>query len=78
MSMKSSSETLLASLTANCGNLYVYLVALLLVAAFLIGWRLGSVTSDPREPPIFPCKVPMVGHLLGIIQHQAEYFQMLR
>ena len=76
--MNSGSETLLFSLTASSGNLYVYLAVLLLVAAVLIGWGLGPVTSDPREPPIFPCNVPMVGHLLGIIQHQAEYFQMLR
>jgi hypothetical protein len=32
---------------------------------------------DPREPPFLAANIPYIGHLLGLIFHQAEYFQRL-
>ncbi len=78
MEMNHSSETWLVHIPVNKGNIYVYLAALFLAAAFLISRANASGKSDAREPHILVSRVPLIGHLLGIIQHQAEYFQMLR
>lgn len=37
-----------------------------------------SPRYDPREPPVLSHYIPYVGHILGLIQHGQQYFEMLR
>jgi hypothetical protein len=41
-------------------------------------WTWTRDVSDPREPPLLKPRFPVIGHLLGIMQHEAEYFQRIR
>ncbi|KAH8799368.1 cytochrome P450 [Xylogone sp. PMI_703] len=40
--------------------------------------RYLSLEHDPREPPLIPQSVPIIGHLLGLHRHGVEYFNILR
>lgn len=33
---------------------------------------------DPNEPPLLESRIPIVGHIIGIIQHQTSYHKILR
>ncbi|KAK0129203.1 hypothetical protein ONS95_001138 [Cadophora gregata] len=48
-----------------------------LVIGVLIRWYTSNSSVDSREPPIFQPKVPFIGHLLGIMQLEADYLQKL-
>jgi hypothetical protein len=78
MEANSSIEAILTSQKPQNGQFYFSLSAILLVAGFLVSWRWGSSTANAKEPHILPSKIPIIGHILGIMQHQAEYLQMLR
>ncbi|KAE9379575.1 cytochrome P450 [Stipitochalara longipes BDJ] len=58
-------------------NIYVLLISGLALGTLVL-WQLQSRRiRDPREPPMLPAKIPYIGHILGLIIHQAEYFQQL-
>jgi len=58
-------------------NVYALLIGGLAIVTLAL-WQFQSYRPrDPREPPILPAKIPYIGHLLGLIIHQAEYFQQL-
>jgi hypothetical protein len=46
-------------------------------AILLLCWQRLSVKLDPQEPPLLKPKIPYVGHVIGILQHQITYFDML-
>ncbi|KAJ8116812.1 hypothetical protein OPT61_g1847 [Boeremia exigua] len=46
----------------------------LIVLAIL---RYASPTLDPKEPPLLKSRVPLIGHIIGIIQHQTTYHKIL-
>jgi hypothetical protein len=49
-----------------------------LVLGTIVLWQLQTYKPrDPREPPMLPARIPYIGHILGLIIHQAEYFQQL-
>lgn len=33
---------------------------------------------DPREPPLLPQKVPLIGHLIGFLRNGNSYYLDLR
>jgi hypothetical protein len=40
--------------------------------------NLSQVTMNPPlEPPILKPKIPLIGHLLGILWHQSAYLEKL-
>ncbi|KAH6893370.1 cytochrome P450 [Thelonectria olida] len=45
------------------------------VLAYALEWSL-SLFDDPREPPRLPSKVPLVGHLLGMLQNGVAYYNI--
>ncbi|KAH7312998.1 cytochrome P450 [Rhexocercosporidium sp. MPI-PUGE-AT-0058] len=59
------------------GNPYVLLTGAVLAAAIFIRWYTTNSSTDSREPPVLYPKVPIIGHLLGIMQLQADYLQKL-
>ncbi|KAF5007502.1 hypothetical protein FDECE_6174 [Fusarium decemcellulare] len=52
-----------------------YSLAGLVLLAYAVEWAL-SLFDDAREPRRLQSKVPLVGHLLGMIQHGAAYYGM--
>ena len=73
--MAASLSSLLAALENS--NKYALLTAGILLVALVLSQVVFSRSRDPREPPMLPAKIPYIGHLLGLIIHQAEYFQQL-
>ncbi|KAK5016151.1 hypothetical protein LTR39_002231 [Cryomyces antarcticus] len=49
-------------------------LAALAVAAALLQ-RMLKIEKDPREPPFIPEGVPYIGHLIGMVQQGAKYYQ---
>ncbi|KAK1826606.1 cholesterol 7-alpha-monooxygenase [Podospora conica] len=60
----------LTTTTAAITAVAAVLLAILIKAAF-------SPPLDPREPPLVRSAVPFVGHIIGLIQEQSDYFTRL-
>lgn len=58
-------------------NLYLLAITWFIIVA-MFSWLWVREAPDPREPPQLKPKFPLIGHLLGILQYEAEYFQKLR
>ncbi|TIC89847.1 25-hydroxycholesterol 7-alpha-hydroxylase [Colletotrichum higginsianum] len=54
---------------------YVTVAVVLALAIFI--HRFSSPQLDKREPPPMKPKIPIVGHLVGMIRHQSRYFKTL-
>ena len=52
-------------------------IAIAAAIAFLI-LHLLTPRLDPREPPLLKPRIPLVGHILGMIRHQAQYHTNLQ
>jgi len=54
-------------------------IAVILITMILfVLTRLISPTLDPKEPPLLKSKIPIVGHIIGIIRLQTSYHKFLR
>ncbi|KAF2462769.1 cytochrome P450 [Lindgomyces ingoldianus] len=51
------------------------LVLGLLSAAFLVNFF--RVKLDPREPPVIQPKIPLIGHIIGLMRDGASYFEKI-
>jgi hypothetical protein len=56
----------------------VPLLLLLLAAAIVFFRQLFAPHMDPREPPLLSPAIPIVGHLIGMMRNQMEYYAILR
>lgn len=54
------------------------LVLLFLTTAIVLIWGFSGPRMDPREPPLLRPAIPIVGHLIGIMKKQMEYYAILR
>ncbi|KAK1523889.1 uncharacterized protein CCOS01_08976 [Colletotrichum costaricense] len=54
---------------------YATVVILLVFAIFV--HKFSSPELDSREPPAMKSRIPVIGHLIGMIQHQSRYFKVL-
>ena len=36
------------------------------------------IAYDPHEPPIIRSKIPLVGHMIGMVQWGSKYFEILK
>jgi hypothetical protein len=77
MSSNASFETTFPPPSGGKWNFYILAIAWFIMVAML-SWLWVREASDPREPPQLKPKFPVIGHLLGILQYEAEYFQKLR
>ena len=75
----SCNSAILAALTSeksviNIGPLPILALALLAFLSFdyLLGPR-----KYPREPPYIPSKIPLVGHILGLMKEKNHYYTKL-
>ncbi|KAK0666039.1 putative cytochrome P450 E-class, group IV [Cercophora samala] len=52
------------------------------IAAVLIAVLINTLATpkraDPREPPLLKPIIPFVGHIIGLIRHQADYHRILQ
>ncbi|KAK3303657.1 cytochrome P450 [Chaetomium strumarium] len=53
-------------------------VAVAVVVGFLIFYYTLTPSVDPREPPVLKPQIPLVGHIIGMMRHQALYHTMLQ
>lgn len=47
------------------------IIAILTVYLFR---RFLAVNHDPSEPPILPAKIPVIGHVIGMMKKKADYY----
>lgn len=53
-------------------------VVLALLAVVVVALqRLLRVDHDPREPPLVPTKIPLLGHVIGLYRFGKQYYQKL-
>ena len=52
-------------------------VALALVG-IMLAQRLLAPRLDPREPPVLKPRIPLVGHIIGLLRHRSNFFGLLR
>lgn len=49
-----------------------------LAVVILLIRRLTSIKLAPGEPPLLKPRLPLIGHILGLIKHESDYFSILR
>lgn len=50
----------------------------IIVAGTVLDIRLISPKIDPREPPVVYAKVPLIGHIIGMMRQGPHYLKNLR
>lgn len=54
----------------------LYLAVLVAVLHFL--GKIITPKINQHEPPILTPRVPLIGHILGLMKYEANYFSVLR
>ena len=57
-------------------NINVLLLLVGTVAFLVIVSHFFSAKHDPREPPLIPPKFPVIGHVIGMVQHGVAYLYL--
>ena len=55
-----------------------YTISTLLVTFLVYLYRKSIPEVDSKEPPIMLPRLPFIGHLVGMIRNQAEYYTNLQ
>lgn len=55
-----------------------YTVSTLLVTILVYLYRKSIPELDAKEPPVMLPRIPFIGHLVGMIRNQAEYYTSLQ
>lgn len=55
----------------------IYSVTGLVVLAYMVDF-IFSVCDDPREPPRLRPKIPVIGHVIGLMRHGPSYSKITR
>lgn len=74
------SQGIIADLFGQSSNTTLTILATIIASAFLLPIlnKILTPNMDPNEPPLIKPKVPLIGHIIGIIQHQSGYHKMIR
>lgn len=64
------------ALAHDPASLLVLLVVLSL--SFFAARKMFGPSHDPREPPLAPQSIPVVGHLIGLSRSKFNYYVDLR
>jgi hypothetical protein len=57
-------------------SLFTASIAVAALALFL--WKFSAPALDPREPPEVHSKIPVIGHLIGMLKYQIHYLEILK
>lgn len=68
---------LLSSIASNTRNYVLTSIVLLVLATTFFFRRSVTTHTGISEPPVVSSKIPLVGHLFGLIQHDAEYLSIM-
>lgn len=60
------------------GKLSATVVVVLIALAIAALMKLLTPAMDPCEPPLVKPTIPIIGHIIGIVQHQSSYHKILR
>lgn len=72
-------ESLVATALAEVQSAPIrYLLPTLLLALFTYYYRTSIPEVDSKEPQILMPRIPFIGHLVGLITNQAEYYTGLQ
>jgi len=66
-------QGLLASLLSTNVLIACGIIAAIYLLDFLVAPRL-----DPREPPLIKPKVPLIGHIIGLLWYQYSYHNVVQ
>lgn len=64
-------------LGANLASAQSVTIAVAVVLLSLL-YRFSSPQMDPREPPAVKPVIPLVGHIVGLVRHGVDFFEVLR
>lgn len=56
----------------------LWISLLLLAASYWYFNRFLAVKQDPKEPPFISPRIPIVGHLIGLVMRKNDYYLDLR
>lgn len=62
---------------ARLGSTNVLIAALIIGGIYLLD-ALVAPRLDPQEPPLLKPKVPLIGHIIGILWHHYDYHYRLQ
>ncbi len=77
MEASAANMTDLGQHTTNSGKILAGILITIILLVFILQHFL-TPKNDSREPPIATPSVPLIGHLLGIIQYQSNYHKILK
>ncbi|KAF2194765.1 cytochrome P450 [Zopfia rhizophila CBS 207.26] len=46
-------------------------------AIFIFLKKITAIDHDPREPPLIPSIIPVIGHLIGMLRHGTHYYTQI-
>lgn len=74
------SQGIIADLFGQSSYTTLTILATIIASAFMLPIlnKILTPTMDPNEPPLIKPKFPLIGHIVGIIQHQSGYHKMIR
>jgi hypothetical protein len=67
------SQGFLASLVSTNVLIACGVIGAIYLLDFIIAPRL-----DPREPPLLKSKVPLIGHIIGLLWHENNYHNVVQ
>lgn len=65
------------SFVGGVGSYGLYILLALTALAVLVRKAL-HIPMDPREPPLIRPKIPLIGHIIGMMRYQTAYFEEMR
>lgn len=55
---------------------YLAITAVAILVSLI--YKFSSPPMDSREPPLLKAKIPIVGHIVGLVRHGIDYLEVLR
>lgn len=68
---------LLAAAKAESPVRFYMAAAVLLAALFMSVCRIATPRVHPQEPPLVKPRIPLVGHIVGLLTEKSQYFVTL-
>ena len=49
-----------------------------LVVIFYLTRKITTINLTRQEPPLLKPRIPLIGHIIGLMKYEATYFTILR